>query len=200
MKTKYIIFSIVLVALTTTSFAQLSSIKERLVNRKHHHVEIRHADYSTGNGSVERWMHGIQDWANERFTRDIYEGPVITRTICSDQVEIIYDQELNLENWMETPFESIFTEEALLMENWMAAPFENSLAEQTLSLEGWMAAPFDKGLPEEILTLESWMSVPFENNLVDEVMTLEEWMKAPFESGLAEELLQLESWMTSAWI
>ena len=197
MKTKYIILSFSLAALTTTGFAQLNSIKERLFSRNNDQLVFVNADFGAGSSRMESWMHDFQGWTNERFSHAIYKDPVVTNTFYLDKVEVIYEEELFMEDFMAAPFKNVFVEEAIALEPWMSTPFETGLAEETLSQEPWMAVPFGKELTQEIMPLESWMVTPFENGLVEKVVLLESWMGIPFENGLTEALVYLETWMTT---
>ena len=57
--------------------------------------------------------------------------------------EIVYEQELDMENWMSVPFEASVENEALSLESWMTTPFEASVENEVLSLESWMTTPFE---------------------------------------------------------
>jgi hypothetical protein len=71
---------------------------------------------------------------------------------------IVFENELVMENWMSDPFEEM--ESDLVMENWMTVPFE--AMDNDLVVENWMTSPFGLGTELEALTLESWMTTPFE--------------------------------------
>ncbi|MCK5134344.1 MAG: hypothetical protein KAR19_01050 [Bacteroidales bacterium] len=113
MKTTKLILSITLVALVTTSFGQLASIDghSRLNALKNRIFPNRNTEvvYSKAN----------------------YEAPVVSRSIFIEQAEIIFEDDV-------------------LMENWMTAPFESSVAEEEISIESWMTAPFEAGEVVEI--------------------------------------------------
>lgn len=171
MKTKNTIIGIALLALTTASFGQLSSIKERLFNRQKNQAVYVTAKYTHQETSrIESWMHDARDWASNITSREANKKPVVSQTIILARAEIIYEKAISLESWMATPFESSVDEE--------------------ISLESWMATPFDSSLDEEII-LESWMTAPFESNL-DEEISMESWMTAPFETTRETEI---EAWM-----
>lgn len=82
--------------------------------------------------------------------------PITECDCCS--TEIVYEQELDMENWMAVPFESGFMESDLNLENWMIEPFESNVMESDLNLENWMVVPFEVGVEDEVLSLESWMA------------------------------------------
>ncbi|MEN8226529.1 MAG: hypothetical protein ABFS38_00135 [Bacteroidota bacterium] len=162
MKTTKLILSIALVALATTSFGQLSSNKERSFNKQNHKVKYLTTDYCSKESSrIESWMHDLRSWSNNRAYRNTYIAPVVTRTIRIEQADVLYEEDLGLENWMTTPFEccvndeSGFAEEELSMEIWMITPFESSNFEEELILESWMTTPF---LGTEAMEVEEWMT------------------------------------------
>ena len=156
MKTTKLILSIALVALATTSFAQRSSFKERLFNKQNNQIEYVSAEYSNNESSrIESWMHDLHSWASNRASRDAYIAPVVTRTIVIEQADVVYEEELGMENWMATPFESTFDEEEICVETWMVSPFENTIVDEELILESWMTTPFEVA---EVIELEEWMT------------------------------------------
>jgi hypothetical protein len=65
------------------------------------------------------------------------------------------EEELKLESWMVTPFESEFTEFELQMENWMITPFESEFTEFELQMENWMITPFTTEFAEFDNSLEA---------------------------------------------
>jgi len=66
----------------------------------------------------------------------------ITECDCCP-TEIVYEQEMDMENWMSVPFENDVMESDLNLENWMSVPFEVSVEDEVLSLESWMAAAWN---------------------------------------------------------
>ena len=176
MKTTKIFLSIALVALTVTSFSQLS-LKDRLFSKRNHEVVYYTADYKAESSKIENWMVDMRDWANSKISRSAYQAPIVSSTYIVDQVEIVYEDELGLESWMFAPFECDVCESELFLESWMTAPFESSVVENELVLESWMAEPFEIGFAEEELGIESWMTAPFE---AAEEIEIEEWMTAAF--------------------
>ncbi len=141
MKTTKLFLSIALVALTATSFSQLP-LKDRLFSKRNNEVVYYTADYKAETSKIENWMIDICDWASSKVSRDVYQAPVVSSTYFTEQVEIIYEDELGMENWMTVPFESSVLENELVLESWMAEPFETGLEEE-LSIESWMTAPFE---------------------------------------------------------
>ena len=87
-------------------------------------------------------------------------------------------------------------EEAMDMEDWMTVPFENSLSNNDLVMEDWMTVPFENSLAASDLVTEDWMSVPFESSLSESDLVLENWMVTPFETT---EGTEVETWMSAAW-
>lgn len=179
MKTTRLIVSIALVALATTAFGQRSSLKERLFKKQKSEVEYISANYdSRQEGRIEGWMHDLKSWSESRNQGDASDAPLVCRTILCAQVEVVFDEEI-------------------VLERWMGSAFESGLAEEELFLESWMAVPFESGLSEEELCMEAWMAFPFEISAVDEELVLESWMTVPFETG---DEIRMERWMTAAWI
>lgn len=137
MKATKIILSIALVALATTSFGQLSSIKEKLFNKQSNEVKYITADYkSNANGRIESWMHDLRSWSSDRASGDTYVAPVVIHTINIECADVVFEEELFLESWMAAPFENNLMDEALSLEAWMTTPFE---AAEEIEMEHWMA-------------------------------------------------------------
>ena len=135
-KTKTLILSIALVALATTSFAQLSSIKDRLFNKQSEKVVYITADYKTNETSrIESWMHDLRSWSTNRNSRDAYVAPVVAQTFIIENADVVYEEDLGMENWMTTPFDSNVAEEEISLESWMTAPFA---VKQVIKVEEWM--------------------------------------------------------------
>ena len=156
MKATKIILSIALVALATTSFGQLSSIKEKLFNKQSNEVKYITADYkSNSNGRIESWMHDLRSWSSDRASKDTYVAPVVIHTINIESADVVFEEELFLESWMTTPFKSSVAEEELNVESWMTTPFNTNIAEDRLKVESWMTIPFET---DEFIEIESWMS------------------------------------------
>ncbi len=59
-------------------------------------------------------------------------------------VENSIEEEMVIESWMTTPFESSIAEQEMVIESWMTTPFESSIAEQEMVIESWMTTPFLK--------------------------------------------------------
>lgn len=177
MKTTNILISTALVALATTSFGQPGSIKERLFPNRTEQVQFLTAEYVAESNPPENRGFDLYDRFNSN-NDDEYEAPVVSRTIYTSNVEVIYESEIGLESWMALPFENIVTEEEMYLESWMTAPFDETVYEEELSLESWMIAPFEAEPAQDEIRLESWMSAPFESTVAEEVLFLEEWMIA----------------------
>lgn len=137
MKITKFYLSIALVALATTSFGQLSSIKERLFNKQNNNVEYISAEYNRGEESkIESWMFDLRSWSTNRASRDTYVAPVVTYCINLEYADVVFEDEINLEVWMSTPFETSLVEENQSLETWMTAPFESA---EFIEKEDWMA-------------------------------------------------------------
>jgi len=128
MKTIKTIFSIALIALTSSLFARLSEPEAG--------CNCCPADVVT-DVVIEMDLH-MENWMSIPF-----EGNAL-------------ETEMAVENWMLSPFEASL-ETDLALENWMLVPFESSL-DKELALEHWMLVPFESSIENEELQLESWMA------------------------------------------
>ncbi|MBN2698989.1 MAG: hypothetical protein JXR52_09190, partial [Bacteroidales bacterium] len=63
----------------------------------------------------------------------------ISRTILTANLEIVYEEEIDVETWMNAPFGNTI-EESVEVEAWMTAPFEVAF-EEPVEVEAWMTAP-----------------------------------------------------------
>jgi hypothetical protein len=197
MKTIKIITSIILVALVTSAFGQPGSLKERLFPNKAAQVQFHTVEYNAGMSRIEGWVSGINNRMSHRNLENIYETPVVYRSIYARQAEVIFENEIGMEHWMAVPFENSLAEEQVTFENWMADPFEAAPVEEEVQIESWMSTPFFESLSEEEVKLESWMTTPFESPFEEKVLCLEDWMTTPFE---VEEALKVDGWMiASIW-
>lgn len=150
MKTARLIGSIALVALATVSYGQRLSIKEGVFGKQQREVKFVTADYRSNEASrIEGWMHDLRSWSGNRNTRNSPDAPIVCKIMVTDRVEVICEEEMVLESWMEVPFESIMAEEVLSLESWMTAPFESPALEEELVLESWMTTPFMTSDPED---------------------------------------------------
>ena len=75
---------------------------------------------NTESNRIENWMHDLHSWASEKISRDTYVDPAVVRTIYIEQVEVVYNEEINLESWMVIHFESRLAED-IEIEDWMAS-------------------------------------------------------------------------------
>ena len=158
MKTTKLILSIALVTLTATSFGQLSNFKERMFAKRNNTVAIYTANYTSNESRVESWMHDLRSWASDRIAKEEPEAPIVIESFVIESAEVVFEEELSMENWMSAPFETNVYEEALTLESWMSAPFETGVYEEALSLESWMTTPFETELVEEEIAIETWMT------------------------------------------
>ncbi len=156
MKTsKNIILSIALVALTATSFGQLSVMKDKLFNKQKNEVEYMTTEYGNKNSRIENWMHDLRSWSSHKASRDFYTAPVVSSSFIIENTEVIYEDEIGLENWMANTFEWSIADEELCLEAWMITPFESNDLDESLEIENWMTAPFEAS---EAIEMESWMT------------------------------------------
>ena len=158
MKTIRIFLSFALFALATVSFGQHTYMMERLFPNRNQQVAHLTADRHTVNSQIEFWTHDPQGWASKKASYNIYEAPVVARTLYVEQIEILFEENLLIEAWMTTPFKSSVAEEELNIESWMIAPFKSKNFEKRLKIESWMTAPFEAG---EFIEMESWMYSPW---------------------------------------
>lgn len=137
MKTIRLFLSIALFTLATVSFGQRTYMMERLFPNRNQQVAHLTADRQPANSRIEFWTHDSQGWASKKVCYDIYEAPVVARTLYVEQVEILFEENLQIEAWMTTPFKSKITEKRLKVESWMITPFE---AGEFIEMESWMYA------------------------------------------------------------
>ena len=153
------IITALLVAVATGTYAQRTSLKEKLFNRQDHQMAYFTADHNTyDNSRIENWMYDLRSWANNLVPREEYEAPVVTRTLFVENAEVIYEAGLELEDWMTESFDCSVNEEALSVESWMTEPFEFSSMEEDIPLESWMTEPFGSA---DYIEVESWMTGPW---------------------------------------
>jgi len=166
MKTIKIFLSIAGFALTTFCFGQL-------LTGNNHNTPDYSAYLNSYNNRIEHWVYR---YPASITGGDHFDVPLINRNYF-----------LPLENDLE-------------VEPWMTSPFESSMYEEDLRIESWMTAPFESNYYEKELAVESWMTAPFESNYYEKELAVESWMTAPFESNYYEKELAVESWMTHPWI
>jgi len=145
MKKTRIIVSIILVGLATTSFAQLSNLKDKL---SHNKTNIHPIVYTSETAGFRDWTSDLKGRLGQGHVK-ISESPSVTKTFSFSQVEVIYENESGLEDWMSVPFEFTRDEEDLSLEPWMTKPFHSIAEIDELKLESWMATPFECGASEE---------------------------------------------------
>ena len=135
------------------------------VGQKSQQVAHFTADRHAANSRIEIWTYNPHGSTNKKVSydiseapvvaRDFYEAPVVARDFYFEQVEILYEENLQIESWMTTPFISSVVEEELNIESWMTTPFNTNIDEDRLKVESWMTAPFEA---DEFIEMESWMS------------------------------------------
>lgn len=155
MKTTKLIVSIALVALATASFGQRTFSLERLLPAQNLDVPGILAENQTEANRIEIWMHDLHGRASSKMLWNVYEAPVVSRTIFVEEAEVVYDESLELETWMIVPFEKDLNEVELTLEPWMTSPFETNPLEDDLVLESWMTTSFEAA---EDIELEGWMT------------------------------------------
>ncbi|HER09259.1 MAG TPA: hypothetical protein ENO20_10155 [Bacteroides sp.] len=189
MKATKLFTGILLVAMATSANGQVfgskdhtlfEGIKDRLFPNRNQKVEYLTVDFQSERGRIEIWISDLHSWAIDLVSGDVYEAPVISRTILVDHAEVVFESDLRVEQWMGTPFET-------------------GVSEDALTVEGWMAAPFEEGVTDNEVVVEDWMAIPFPDCLEDHEIAIEDWMITPFETGPAEEEVSVEDWMTAAW-
>ncbi|MEN8226528.1 MAG: hypothetical protein ABFS38_00130 [Bacteroidota bacterium] len=135
MKTTKLVLSITLVALATAAIGQRTFVLERLFPDRDHQEVILTSENQTECSRVEFWIHNLQGKSSKKVTWDVYETPTVTQTFFVEQVEVIYEEEVGLESWMSSPFESSFAEEDIILESWMTIPFNEP---EVMEIEEWM--------------------------------------------------------------
>jgi hypothetical protein len=156
MKKAKILLSIIGIALATSVFGQLSFIQEKISSLRKPQVAIFTADNQKKSYRLEQWMYDLHSWATDKVARNEYEAPAVVYTRVIEHADVVFEEELGLEEWMTAPFVSSVVEEEMILESWMTTPFEHNLDEEII-LESWMTTPFENNLDEEII-LESWMT------------------------------------------
>jgi len=166
MKTIKIFLSIAGFALTSICFGQLLT--------GYHYVIPDYTAYI--NSYNNRTDHLVSRFPARITGGDQFEAPLINRNYF-----------LPLENNLE-------------VEAWMTSPFESSMYEEDMQIESWMLSPFESNYYEKEIAVESWMTAPFESNYYEKELAVESWMTAPFESNYYEKEIAVESWMTHPWM
>ena len=141
MKTTKLILSIILISLAPLLLGQRSLKIERLLPNRNRQAAHFISDRKVDKSRIEFWMHDTQGWASKKVSYEVYDAPVIARTIYVHRVDIIHEENLRLEPWMVAPFESKLEEE-LSLESWMTAPFEMNIDEEEPHIESWMITPW----------------------------------------------------------
>jgi len=176
--TKIIGLSIVLFSISASSFGQIKNFREDIIN----HVKEIFFNKAETNDLFIPVVYYVE--------AELVMAPSISRTIYTSSLEVVYEAEVAVENWMTASFETAF-EESVALESWMTAPFEVAF-EEAVAVESWMTTPFESAF-EESVAVESWMTTPFESAF-EESVAVEGWMTTPFEP-VHEEGLIVENWM-----
>ena len=69
----------------------------------------------------------------------MYVTPVVTESMFLKRVDVVYEEQFGIANWMTVPFENSLAEDEIGLEPWMTTPFESSYCEDEIELENWMA-------------------------------------------------------------
>jgi hypothetical protein len=169
MRSKNFIASFLLIALTATAFGQISSFRDRVHPGKKQLSPFMTAEYSSRTSQFKAFLSDVFAVGRGDLNPDGTTEPVVLECYITDNVDISYQEEVNVENWMTEPFE---TGETLELESWMSQPFS---WDEALAMESWMSAPF---LNSEIVPVERWMTEPFNTG---EMIELEEWMATSWQ-------------------
>ncbi|HDR68187.1 MAG TPA: hypothetical protein ENN61_03970 [Bacteroidaceae bacterium] len=142
---KIIGLSFVLFAISASTFGQIKNFRENMINI----IKDRFLNKAE--------THDLFIPAVYYVEAELAIAPSISRTIYTNSLEVVYEAELAVEDWMMASFETAF-EESVAVESWMTAPFEVAF-EESVAVESWMTAPFDI-INEEDLIVENWMAHP----------------------------------------
>ena len=125
---KIVTLSIMLIAISSVSFSQIRNIKDFLVNNVKE--KFFQADEINSNFKTVSYSEAAE-WN---------ESPAISRTILVNSVDISYEENIEVEEWMRNTFENN-VENSVEIESWMTAPFD-ALIEDDIKVENWMNDPF----------------------------------------------------------
>ena len=129
MKTTKLIFSITLVALAAISFGQLLDQDDEVI--------FYTSNYNEDMGRMDHWIHNIPGRAYLLASSDEFDSPVVSRAYFVRDVEVSYNEEYFIEDWMTTPFETALYEQDLWIESWMVEPFDVP-GDEVIQIESWM--------------------------------------------------------------
>lgn len=152
MKTTKIFLSVALLSLATFSFGQQSSLFEKVFHGRSNKVEYITANHVTGPGRMEMKVQELLGM-NKGFA--IKDEPVVYLSYTVARADVVYEEAINTEEWMTSPFEAGLPEAVISVEPWMLSPFDSGPIENDLSVERWMTTPFDT---DENIEIESWMT------------------------------------------
>jgi hypothetical protein len=126
-KIKTAALSIMLLAVSTISFSQMGNIKDfwrnNLKEKFFQTEELNSSFMTVAHFEEAEWL----------------ESPVIAKSILVNSVDISYEESLEVEDWMTTPFDALI-EEDIEVEDWMNDPFAAGL-ESNIEVEEWMTSP-----------------------------------------------------------
>ena len=144
MKTIKIFLSIAGFALTTICFGQL-------LTGYHQDTPEYTAYINSYNNRIEHLIYPVSITGGDHF-----EVPLI-----NSYYFLPLDNDLEVETWMTSPFETGYFEEDIPIESWMTHPFETSYYEEEIPIEPWMTSPFKTSYYEEEIPIEPWMTHPW---------------------------------------
>jgi hypothetical protein len=152
MKTTKIILGVALLTLGTFTFGQKSSLIEKVFHGRSNKVEYITAHHVTAPGKIEMKVQELLGMSNEFALLD---EPVVYLSYTVARADVVYEEAINTEAWMTSPFEASLPEAGISVEPWMMSPFDSGLTENELSVERWMTTPFET---DEDIKVESWMT------------------------------------------
>jgi len=104
-------------------------------------------------------------------------SPVIVESFSVSNIEVSYEQNLRLEDWMKEPFRINNNLENNAVNPRLDSRINNMEAD--LETEPWMTEPLY--IQEESVEVEDWMTAPLQNKAAtgEEELEVEEWMTRP---------------------
>lgn len=101
-------------------------------------VEYITTGYHHRTDRFERFFNRLAE-RSELVDGNGYGEPVVCMSFVVSEYNIVYEEELAVEDWMASPFDWVLQEEELAVESWMTRPFE---LEGDIEIEPWMTGPF----------------------------------------------------------
>jgi hypothetical protein len=139
-------------------------------------------------------------------------SPLVIKSFTIQSVNVVYENELETENWMTESFvneidevsnvedwmtESFSTdlETDIITEDWMTELLEESY-ESDVTSEEWMTTSFYDEI-EAPVELENWMTLPLSEIIEEVPVETEDWMFETFTFASTESEIKVENWMTT---